>query len=633
MCGIAGFTHKNRPRRTDALRGALAAIRHRGPDQTGSYLSESVSMGAVRLKIIDLAGGDQPMKSEDGHWTVIYNGEIYNHTELREELEGLGHRFASRCDTEVVLRAFMQWDTASFSRLRGMFAIALWNERERRLVLCRDRAGIKPLYYYRDGEDLAFGSELKAIFADDSVPRNLSHDGLSYFLSLNYVPAPYTLVEGIRKLMPGCWMEWRNGRVSEQPFWKLEFTQKQRPLEDAVAELDSLLRDSVREHLVADVPLGLWVSGGMDSSTMLHYASQLSSSKLKTFSISFPGRSFDERKYFRAVADVYGSDHHELEIGPELDMAPQIERMLDFSDEPSADAGALPVWLLSGLTRQHVTVALSGEGADELFAGYQTYLADQYAARYRVLPKPLRYAVAGAAAHWPASDEKISLGYKVRRFAQGGLMNADAAHCYWNGTFSAREKSEIAALNSPVAIADLYAGIRARGLNRYLDFDTRYYLGDDILYKSDRMSMAHSLEVRVPFLDHRVIEFAGALPESYKLNGSRLKFILRELMRNKLPDIVINRGKQGLDIPIHDWFRTSLRGFLLDTLSPEALRATRILNADAIGALISAHLERKVDAGYHLWGLVILMLWARRWKIDFAPALQPEEALEGVTVH
>ena len=591
-------------------------------------------MGAVRLKIIDLEHGDQPIRSEDGDCVIVYNGEIYNHAEIRKELESLGHRFHSHCDTEVILRAFLEWDTDSFRRLRGMFAFAIWSESRQRLLLCRDRAGMKPLYYVYDGHDLAFCSELKGILADPAIPRHICLDGLSYYLSLNYVPAPYTLVEGIRKVRPGHWLEWCDGAVVERPYWKLQFSPRQRPLPEALEELDVLLRDSVKEHLVADVPLGLWVSGGLDSSAILHYAAQASASRLKTFSLSFPGRSFDESRYFRSVASQYGTDHHEFEVDPTLDLSASIDDMMYYSDEPSADAGALPIWFLSALTRKHVTVALSGEGGDELFGGYQTYLADKYSSTYRLLPKIARQAIASAASLWPSSNEKISFGYKLRRFSTGSLLSADAAHCFWNGTFSEEDKHRIAQLPVGQMIGDLYRGISNRDLNRYMEFDTRYYLADDILYKSDRMSMARSLEVRTPFLDYRLMEFAAGLPLDFKIRGSNLKFILRELMHGKLPPAVLRRGKQGLDIPTHEWFRTSLREILLDVVSAEALRATGIFDVAAVEEVIARHMQRREDLGYHLWGLLILLLWANRWNIDFSPARQQQEEIyKGLPVH
>ncbi len=583
-------------------------------------------MGAARLKIIDLESGRQPMLSEDESTVLVFNGEIYNHAELRAQLEGLGHRFVSRSDTEVVLHAFLEWDRECLARLRGMFALAFWSAPQRRLLLARDRLGIKPLYFCRRGADLCFGSELKVLFAHPEVPRRLDMAGLNCYLALNYVPGPRTLVEGIEKLPPGHWLEWRDGQVRLDPYWQLAV--RPRPfgnLAGACEELDELLKSSVREHLLADVPLGVWISGGLDSSTILHYAAEQSSSRLKTFSISFHGRSFDESAYFREIAARYGTEHHEFDLNPETNLEGAIEEFACYSDEPGADSGALPVWFLSRLSRPHVTVALSGEGADELFGGYLTYLADGYARAGRRLPRAARRLALRLLRHWPVSDDKISFEYKLKRFLEGSLLPPDEAHLFWYGAFSESERSALllAADHRPLRelLAQMPNGHDGR-LDRYLWFDQRYFLPDNILYKVDRMSMAHSLEVRPPFLDHRIVEFAAALPEQFKVHGRRQKVLLRELMKNKLPPSVLRREKVGFDIPAHDWFRTVLRPLLLDTLTEENARRTGLFRWEALEALVRAHLERRANLGFHLWGLLILFLWMRRWNIQAAPAAE-----------
>jgi asparagine synthase (glutamine-hydrolysing) len=626
MCGIAGFTHRSRSADDCAIRGITSALTHRGPDQQDVYHSPAVSLGAVRLKIIDLAGGDQPISSEDGDTVIAFNGEIYNHRELRHELEGRGRRFRSRCDTEVVLQAFLEWDVASFARLRGMFAVALWTESQRRLVLARDRAGIKPLYYARLGDDLYFGSELKAILGHAEIPREIDLDGVGHFLSLNYVPGPRTLVRSIKKLMPGRWLEWRDGSTRSEPYWRLDL----RPdaawtLESAKTELDTLLRSSVREHLVSDVPLGIWLSGGIDSSTILHYASEETSQRLKTFSVSFAGRSFDESRYFREVAARYGTEHHEFDLNPDVELAGAIHEFAWYSDEPSADAGALPVWYLSRMSRRHVTVALSGEGADELFGGYVTYLADRYARWSRRTPAFLRRALIHAANRlWPVSDDKISLEYKLKRFLEGSLLSPDESHFFWNGACSPGQRTAICPACARHGIAALTPETPGLDpLSHYLYIDQLYYLPDDILYKTDRMSMAHSLEVRPPFLDHRIIEFAATLPPSLKIRGGCLKYLLKALMRDKLPPSVIRRKKTGFDIPTHHWFRGPLRSLLLDTLRPEAVERTGLFDSRAVARMIGDHMERRANHGYQLWGLLTLFLWIAKWKIQTAPLVEP----------
>lgn len=634
MCGIAGFTHFGRKPATGALRRAIQALHHRGPDQQDTFESDAISLGSVRLKIIDLEGGDQPMRTEDGETVLAFNGEIYNHAELRRELEELGHKFQSHCDTEVVLRAFVQWDIDCFRRFRGMFAAAFWQDSARRLVLVRDRLGIKPLYYTHLRGELHFGSELKAILEHPDVPRQISERALGFYLSLNYVPSPLTLVDGIEKLGPGSWLECRNGRIKTGHYWRNTFHPEKISITEACEQLDELLSKSVSEHLASDVPLGIWASGGLDSSTILHYAAQSSARRLETFSISFSGRSFDESKYFRLLAERYNTSHHEFNLGSDVDLTSAIHEIAYYSDEPSADAGALPVWFLSRMTSRHVTVALSGEGADEIFGGYQTYLADRYAQLARRFPAPLLRAALRGASRIPISDEKIGLEYKIKRFLSGALLAADDAHFYWNGTFSREEQKELGAEHSPDPLASLCSVLpglpgRSDTVNRYLFVDQHYYLPDDILYKCDRMSMAHSIEVRPPFLDHRIVEFAAQLPTSLKIKGGCTKRVLRTLMRKKLPPAILERRKEGLDIPAHEWLRGPLRPLILEALSPESVRQAGLFSASAISNLVERHLSREANLGYHLWGLATLHLWIRRWGIETAdaPAYAPVAVL------
>jgi asparagine synthase (glutamine-hydrolysing) len=629
LCGIAGFTHKTWAPEPERIERATATLRHRGPDQRGVFRSSLVSMGAARLKIIDLEGGDQPIVTDDGNTAIVFNGEIYNHLELRKELESLGHIFHSHSDTETVLHAFVEWDTECFSRLRGMFAVALWNKALRRLVLARDRMGIKPLYIARRGEDIFFGSELKTIFVHPEIERRLSLDGLACYLSLNYVPCPWTLVEGIEKLPAGQWLEWVDGTTRSEAYWKLPAgPARERSLEAACEELDSLLESSVREHMLSDVPLGLWLSGGLDSSTILHYASAASSKPLKTLSISFLGRSFDETEYIRTAAKLYGSDHQEFDLNPGADLRGAIEEFAYYSDEPSSDAGALPVWFLSKMSKTEVTVALSGEGSDELFGGYLTYRANQLAEPMRRLPAWSLRAALAVARLWPVSDDKISLEFMVKRFLKGNLLPAEQAHVFWNGTFSSAEARELAAIPLPLSLERVLRELRDSpapedGLSPYLWWDQKYFLPDDILNKVDRMSMAHSLEVRPPFLDHRIVEFAASLPASFKVQGSEQKIILKELMKKRLPQNILTRKKVGFDIPAHEWLRGPLRPLLLETFEEGLREYPALFHSAAVRELIRLHLERRANVGYHLWGLMLLFLWMKKWRIQAEPSPAP----------
>ena len=636
MCGITGFTHRHGASVAERIGVATDALRHRGPDQSDTHHSDSIALGAVRLKIIDLHGGNQPFFFDDSNTALVFNGEIYNHAEIRAELEALGHSFTSRCDTEVVLRAFLQWDTECFPRLRGMFAIALWNEREQRLVLARDRVGIKPLYLYRSGTQLYFASELKSLFAHEEIPRELDLNALNYYLALNYVPAPFTLVKNIEKLAPGHWLEWQSGSIRTEPFWKPRFQHDPRWTMDSATEaLDQLMKDSVREHMISDVPVGIWLSGGVDSSAVLHYARQTTSLRIKTFSIGFAGRSFDESGPAREIAERYDADHFELDLNPSLDLEDAIHNIVYYSDEPFADAGAVPLWFLSKLSRETVTVALSGEGSDELFGGYLTYRADRLAQTARRIPRLARKSLLRILKYWPVSNDKISFEYKMKRFLEGSLLPSDEAHTYWNGSFSGAQQAELLANCAENSVSDLFTkeipcGACSGYLSRYLAFDQRYYLADDLLQKVDRMSMAHSLEVRPPYLDHRIIEFAATLPDELKIDGRKQKVILKHLMKDKLPASVLNRSKTGLDIPTHDWFRGPLRPLLEGTLNEQAVEDTGLFRPGTIQQLISDHMEGRANLGYHLWGLLILFLWIKEWKIQTTSLPAVEETQESL---
>ncbi|HEY6373884.1 MAG TPA: asparagine synthase (glutamine-hydrolyzing), partial [Edaphobacter sp.] len=445
MCGIAGYTHAEKDFLLERIHEAVASIVHRGPDQQGVHQTSTVSLGATRLKVIDKEAGAQPMRSDDDEYALVFNGEIYNHVELRKELINQGHQFKTGCDTEVLLRAFIQWDTACIEKLRGMFAFAVWCESRQRLVLARDRMGIKPLYYARRGSDLYFGSELKAIFCHPEINRTIDPLALDTYLGLNYVAGPHTLAAGVVKLMPGCFLTWHDGEISSHCYWKAHradagtsFT-----MHEATERLDHLLSASIKEHLAADVPVGIWLSGGLDSSTVLHYASRHAAKPIKTFSITFKGREFDEARYLREMATRYSTDHQELDLGPATVTPDSITELAYYSDEPNADAGAVPVWHLSRMSAREVTVALSGEGADELFGGYITYLADKYARSARMVPQSLRRLSLRSANRLRASNKKIGMDYKLQRFLHGTLLDERSSHIFWNGTFSQEQRSQL----------------------------------------------------------------------------------------------------------------------------------------------------------------------------------------------
>ncbi len=627
MCGIVGFTAKTWSPGSERIRQATETLLHRGPDQQGVYQSTRCYLGATRLKIVDLSAGDQPIYSEDRDTAIVFNGEIYNHLEVRKTLEASGHRFQTHCDTETVLHAFLEWDTDCFEHLRGMFAVAIWSDSRQRLVLARDRIGIKPLYIAERGEDLFFASELKGILIHPEIERQLSLDGLDCFLSMNYIPSPWTLIEGIQKLPPGHWLEWQNGRIDKRAYWQMpQMAPSPMSLEEAKSELDRLLDQSVREHLMSDVPLGVWLSGGVDSTTMLHYAAEASNSRLRTFSISFNGYSFDESSSIAEIVKQYDTEHEQLDLNPGEDLEGAIRELSYYSDEPSADSGALPVWFLSKLCKTRCTVAFSGEGADEVFGGYLTYRANRIARNLKRVPAGAIRLALRALSAWPASDEKISLEYKVKRMLEGSLLPAEQAHIYWNGTFSEAEKAALLKTPLPGALLDVLSQLRRKvpgdGIAPFLEFDQSYYLPDDILVKSDRISMAHSVEVRPPFLDHRIIEFAASIPTELKIQGDRQKYVLKELMETKLPSSITQRKKVGFDIPTHEWFRGPLRSLLMETFESAQAEHADLFNFDVIDRLTKSHMDRNINVGYHLWGLMTLFLWMKRWNVQSAPAQQ-----------
>jgi len=559
---------------------------------------------------------------------LVFNGEIFNYQELRSELQQSGFCFQTRCDTEVVLNAFLRWGDTCFERFRGMFALAIWVQSQRRLVLARDRMGIKPLYYCLHDGEIFFGSELKCIFAHPGVPRHICLDALDAFLSVNYVPAPHTLVKGIVKLMPGQMLEWQYGGARLINFAKRSSRTPASTVDEAAQELGSLLSEAVREQLVSDTPVGIWLSGGLDSSSVLHYAAAQSPKPVKTFSITFKGSSGDESEHIRRVSEHYGTEHLEFDLHTDVDLTGAIEELAYYSDEPSADAGALPTWFLSQLTRRHATVALSGEGSDELFAGYLTYQANQYSAAARCMPRFVRRFALACAMGLPVQDGRISFDYKAKRFFEGCLLSPELAHIFWNGTHSEKEKQAIYLFANSDRVRDWVSQMsRDGGLQSYLDFDQAYYLPDDILYKVDRMSMAHALEVRPPFLDPRIVDFAASLPDKFKLNGRTSKYVLRRLMADKLPAHVLHRSKVGFDIPVHDWFRGSLRQFLLDTINRDAVEASGLFRWPAVEGLIRKHLDRRENAGYQLWGLMVLLMWMQRWNIELPATEQVSEVL------
>jgi asparagine synthase (glutamine-hydrolysing) len=619
MCGICGLVADERGRPVDA--GAVARmsgrLAHRGPDEEGLFHEGRVALAARRLSIIDLAHGHQPIENEDGSAVVVQNGEIYNYRQLKRELEGRGHRFATDCDTEVLVHAYEDWGDSFLERLRGMFAIALWDKRRRRLLLARDRFGIKPLYYRRAGGELSFASELKAMLAQPGFSREIDPKAVAAYLAFNSIPAPLTIFAEARKLPPGHLLAWEGGELELRRFARpgpVAAGEARRGSADALAaELREVLDDSVRAHLVADVPVGVLLSGGVDSGGLAALASRHVSEPLRTFSVGFEEEGFDELSRARLVAERYGTDHHEMVLRP--DAVELLPKLVEAFDEPFGDSSALPTYLVSQLAVGEVKVALSGEGGDELFGGYYTYVADLLARRVgRLAPlaRPLAEAL-------PSRTERVGLDYKAKRFARAAALPPLERHHGWKEIFSPAARAELAgeqgAAWDPLDLyRQRYAETEgAEPLARMQDVDLGIYLVDDLLVKTDRLSMANSLELRVPFLDAEVSEFAFSLPRSLKVRGFAKKRLLRRALEPLLPREIVHGRKQGFSIPIAAWLRGPLEPFARETLAPSALARQGLLDPAAVTPLLDRHCGGREDLSRQIWGLMALTLWFDRY--------------------
>ncbi len=621
MCGIAGVVYRDQGVQvsTGDLRRMCDTLVHRGPDDEGFFVDGGVGLGMRRLSIIDLAGGHQPMCNEDGRIWIIFNGEIYNFPDLRKELERLGHRFATHSDTEAIVHAYEEYGDDCVSKLNGMFAFAIWDQRLRRLFLARDRLGVKPLYYYLDGDFLAFGSEIKAILQLEEVPRELDLQALDAYLTFEYIPAPLSIFRGIRKLPPGHTLAFQEGRALVRQYWEVPCGAPLAGGEEELRQrLYELLRDAVRIRLISDVPLGAFLSGGIDSSTIVCLMSEVMDRPVKTFSIGFDDPSYNELGYARAVARHFGTDHEELTIRP--DVAGLTQDLVRYLDEPLADVSIFPTYLVSRLARQQVTVALSGDGGDELFAGYDWYLADRLERAYRHLPASLRQRlVPYLLSHVPPSSQKKGLVNVLKRFVEGAALPAELEHYRWNTFLTPEARRQmytgelLAGLDGWSAASRFVACLNAFGnadpLWRQQTADIKTYLADDILMKVDRMSMANSLEARTPFLDYRVVELAASLPSQFKLRGLKRKYLLKRCMAGRLPPLVLSRGKQGFSIPMKNWLRGELRPLLLDVLSPARLRREGLFNPPCVEELVRQHLEGVANHSHQLWALMVFEVW------------------------
>jgi asparagine synthase (glutamine-hydrolysing) len=624
MCGITG-TACLEPGNIDntLLHRMCATLRHRGPDEDGFFTDDHAGLAMRRLSIVDLAGGQQPIANEVQSQWVVFNGEIYNHRVIRDTLKRLGHIFKTQSDTEAIVHAYEAYGTDCVTHFNGMFAIALWDKPKRRLFLARDRLGIKPLYYWTNGKKLVFGSEIKAILADPDVPRRLNATAVDQFLTLEYIPAPLTIFEGIYKLPPGHWLTFDESGIHIESYWQVAFDAPTIiSANEAAEELVALLQDAVKIRLMADVPLGAFLSGGIDSSAVVGMMSAVMSEPVKTFSIGFGDPTYNELPYARMAAERFGTEHMEAYLEP--DIADMVQKLVSHIDEPFGDFSIVPTYLVSQLAQQHVKVALSGDGGDELFAGYDTYVAQAYARRYDRLPTVVRQRFLPAMlAQFKPRAAKKGVVNKAKRFVEGAALASELQHTRWMMFMTAADRQALYTpdfaklVTHPTAeeliSAEFSSYTHLPPLIQQQIVDVRTYLVDDILTKVDRMSMATSLEVRVPFLDHRVVEFALNLPPEMKLHHGQTKWILRRALADRIPEPILNKPKEGFSIPIKHWLGTTLKPLMLELLSAETVTRRGYFNANLVQLWIDEHLTGRVNHSHRLWSLMVLELWHRTY--------------------
>ena len=635
MCGIAGFADLDGMEDARAagderlLRHMCAVIRHRGPDDEGVLVEKGVGLGMRRLSIIDLATGHQPIRNEDASVWVVFNGEIYNFRELRRDLTRRGHRFYTSADTEVIVHGYDEWGEGVFSRLHGMFGIALWDRRTATLLLARDRVGIKPLYYAETGGRLLFGSELKSLLATGEIDREIDAAALEHYLAFLYTPPDQSILRGVRKLPPGHLLRWRDGRARVHAYWRPPVDEKPIDEGDAADALLQHLRDAVRSHLVSDVPLGAFLSGGIDSSLVVGLMAEATDRPVQTFSIGFDEPAYDELEAARTVARHFGTDHHEFVVRP--DALAIADRIVAHFDEPFGDSSAIPTWYVSELARRHVTVVLSGDGGDELFGGYDRYLPHPLVAGFDRLSVPGARQLAGAI------GRRLPRGATGRRFLQHVAQPeveryVDAVSFFGSDDRSALLLPGMRAEGAPSPerrLAALFARTAHLPLgSRMMHADLVTYLPEDVLTKVDRMSMAHSIESRVPLLDHRLVEFALSLPLALKIQDGVRKRLLKEVGRRLLPEAILTRRKQGFAVPLTVWCRGGLRDAFSDVLRSARLRQRGYFEPREIDRLLDEHLTGRRDHELRLWQLFMFELWHRQYMDEARP--RPGNALAAV---
>ena len=630
MCGICGFCLPDDKRVNPKVLVEMAsAIAHRGPDEEGYYVTAGIALGHRRLSIIDLDTGKQPIHNEDKTIYIVFNGEIYNFPELKKDLEERGHTFYTKTDTEVLVHLYEDMEEKCLEKIRGMFAFAIWDGRKHKLFLARDRIGIKPLYYAFNGSTLSFASELKSLLKAPFIDRRLDLESLRLYLTYDFIPSPYSIMRGIRKLLPGHYLIYREGQLREGVYWDLDLRdkgEKNSSEDDICQEIWSRFREAVRMRLISDVPLGVLLSGGIDSTSVIAALREEGIDNIKTFSIGFEDPSFDESTFARRAATFFGTEHYEEILDPQKlkDILPPITSLLD---EPLADASIIPTFLLSQFTRRSVKVALGGDGGDELFAGYPTYQAFRLAQMYAKVPSWLRRnLVERWAMKLPVSFDNMSLDFRLKKFIKGVPYPPIIRNYVWLGTFTPQETEgilttevmdELRGLDEFSILNNFLCGKEFDSLlGELLFLDMKLYLQEGVLVKVDRASMANSLEVRVPFLDHQFVDFVTGLPERLKLKGLTTKYILKKTVKDKIPREVVFRKKKGFGIPAAKWIAGDLKGLFLDVFSEERLKKQGIFDAAVIQKLLEEHFSKRVDNRKKLWNLLILQLWWDNYGVN-----------------
>ncbi|CAN5859905.1 asparagine synthase (glutamine-hydrolyzing) [soil metagenome] len=624
MCGIAGLVRNDGLEVDQALLGRMcAAISHRGPDDDGFYFNRGVGLGMRRLSIIDIEGGRQPIHNQDRTAWIVFNGEIYNYLELREKLEKLGHIFYTNSDTEAIVHTYDRYGAECPQHLRGMFAFAIWDERTQELFLARDRVGKKPLLYAQVNGQFVFGSEFGALLRHPDISRDIEPKALDCYLSFMCVPAPLTAFRAIRKLEPGHTLRWRKGEVRIERYWQPDFSRKLRISEEEAGERTlEVLRDAVRVRLMSEVPLGAFLSGGIDSSAVVGLMSEVSSEPIKTFSIGFEEQDFSELRHARRIAEHVGADHHEFIVRPDaLEVLPLL---VEHYGEPFADSSAIPTYYVARETRKHVTVALNGDGGDESFGGYERYAAMQLAQKYHRVPPRLRELVIDRALSLiPTSEYRRSRLRDAKRFLQAASLPNVDRYLRWVSVFDSDAKRELYSPSFSRETAESHARellepwfARANGagiVDASLQTDIMTYLPNDLLVKVDIATMAVSLEARSTFLDHNVIEFAASLPEKFKLRGLTTKYLLKRVLKQLLPAENLNRRKMGFAVPIGDWLRGQMQPFLREILLSEKAFNRGLFSPSEVRRLVERHTRSERDYAHQLWTLLMLELWFQRF--------------------